>query len=510
MYHSRRDFLSTVSALAISSVATAQNSATRSDTELTSMSATQLASLIASGTVSSQEAVKAYLKRLEQVNPQLNAVVQFAKKPLEEARSADLKRQRGGPIGPLHGVPFTIKDNIQTAGIVTTCGMPELEGYIPPKDATVVQRLKDAGGILLGKTNVPEFCLFNDTRNKIYGRTVNPHDNSRVTGGSSGGEAAIIASCGSAFGIGTDIGGSIRGPSHYCGIAGIKPTAGIVSDDGILNCFPPANWGWNSTGPMARYVEDLGLVLNVIADRFDSLQTTADVSKLRIAYFASASDNVSPELDGIPVAVRKAAKHFEDIGATVVEDRPECFATANETWWLNMNPDLGTAFQMSRKEYAKLANKDGIVDRYTPIAKLVLQWQELLVKEGRYTDEQRYISGRKLHEFRADMRRFMANYDLILCPPDGRVAPECKDGIDHLPPINEIFQKVVVEGGSFTQAFNITGWPVVCVPISQTNDPLPLPIGIQVVATTGRDQLALQAAQILEAEFGGWRRPKAI
>lgn len=510
MYHSRRDFLSTVSALAISSVATAQQSSTTSDMELTSMSATQLADSIANGTVSSEEAVKAYLKRLEQVNPQINAVVQFAKNSLKDARKADIARQRGGPIGPLHGVPFTIKDCIETAGIVTTCGMPELEGYIPQKDAAVVQRLKDAGGILLGKTNVPEFCLFNDTRNRIYGRTVNPHDTSRITDGSSGGEAAIIASCGSAFGIGTDIGGSIRGPSHYCGIAGIKPTAGIVPDDGVLNCFPPANWGWNSTGPMARCVEDLGLVLDVIADRFDSLQKPVDVSKLRIAYFVAASDDASPPIDGIQDAVRKAAKHFDDIGATVVEDRPECFRDASVTWWLNMNPDLGTAIQMSRKEYAKLTNKNGISDRYTPIAKLVLQWQELLVQEGRYTDEQRYISGRKLHEFRSDMRKFMNNYDLILCPPDDQVAPKYEDGIDHLPPVNQIFQKIIVDGGNFTQAFNIMGWPVVCVPISQTNDPLPLPIGIQVVATTGRDRLALQAAQVLEAEFGGWRRPKAI
>ncbi|MFX0199042.1 MAG: amidase, partial [Candidatus Hodarchaeota archaeon] len=216
--------------------------------------------------VSSEEVVKAHLERIEEVNPKLNAVVLLtAESALHQAREADAALARGEIKGPLHGVPVTIKDNIETAGVVSTSGTKGRSSFVPAHDATVAARMWAAGAIMLGKTNLPEFGLAFETDNLVYGRTNNPYDLSRTPGGSSGGEAAIIASGGSPLGLGNDMGGSIRLPSHFCGLAGIKPTTDRVPRTGH---FPPPLTGldplWQA-GPMARRVEDLILTLPIIA-----------------------------------------------------------------------------------------------------------------------------------------------------------------------------------------------------------------------------------------------------
>ncbi|MGB9629489.1 MAG: amidase, partial [Thermodesulfobacteriota bacterium] len=229
-------------------------------------SAKTLANAIRHREVSSEEVVKTYLERIEEVNPTLNAVVQItADMALAQARAADKRLHRGEIFGPLHGVPMTIKDSIETAGVICTGGTKGRENFIPKQDAPVVARLRSAGAILLGKTNLPELSLAYETDNLIYGRTNNPYDLSRTPGGSSGGEAAIIAVGGSPFGLGADMAGSIRIPAHFCGIAGIKPTTNLVPRTGH---FPPLGGILSSLwqiGPMARFVEDLILVLPIIA-----------------------------------------------------------------------------------------------------------------------------------------------------------------------------------------------------------------------------------------------------
>jgi amidase len=185
---------------------------------------------------------------------------------LDEARRADDQLMRGEIRGPLHGVPMTIKDSLDTAGVVTTAGTKGRAAYIPNQDATVVARLRDAGAILLGKTNTPELTATGITDNYVYGRTNNPYDVTRTAGGSSGGAAAIIATGGVPFDIGSDTGGSIRMPSHYCGIAGIKPTAGRVPRTGHILSFDIGHIDLlTHIGPLARYVEDLVLLLPIIS-----------------------------------------------------------------------------------------------------------------------------------------------------------------------------------------------------------------------------------------------------
>ena len=224
-----------------------------------------LARGIRQGDVSSEEVVGACLDRVAEVNPALNAVVQLdAEGAMERARGADRALAAGESWGPLHGVPMTIKDSLDTAGMISSGGTQGRASFVPERDATVVARLLGAGAILMGKTNTPELTLSFETDNLVYGRTNNPWDTARSSGGSSGGAAAIVAAGGSPFDIGSDYGGSIRLPAHWNGIAGIKPTAGRVPRTGHVYPFGGLQDDFQQIGPLARSVDDLILLLPLI------------------------------------------------------------------------------------------------------------------------------------------------------------------------------------------------------------------------------------------------------
>ena len=301
--------------------------------DLTFLSASTLAGLIRDGQTSSEEVVRAHLERIGQINPTINAVVVVMdESALAEARRLDDEQRRGNIAGPLHGVPVTIKDAIETAGVVTTGGTLGRAGYVPDRDATVVSRLRNAGAVVIGKTNLPELSLSGEADNLVYGRTLNPYHHERVTGGSSGGEGAAIAAGMSPLGMGSDVGGSVRLPAHFCGIAGIKATSGLVPSTGH---YPSADgifarlW---QIGPMARFVEDLVLSLPVIAGP-DGIDPNAfpvplrdpasvDPSSLRVAYHTEIAEApVTPET---AKAVRDAAQALADAGVAVEETHPNC------------------------------------------------------------------------------------------------------------------------------------------------------------------------------------------
>ena len=263
-----------------------------------------LASAIRDRRTSSVEVVDACLARIDAVNPALNAVVQLrADEARADARRADEAVARGEPVGPLHGVPMTIKDSLDTAGMITTGGSTGRASFVPERDATVVHRVKTAGAILLGKTNTPELTLSYETDNLVYGRTNNPWDVMRTPGGSSGGAAAIVACGGAAFDIGSDYGGSIRLPAHFNGIAGIKPTHGRVPRTGHIFPFGGTHDAFQQIGPFGRYVDDLVLLLPILAgpDNVDPAIVpmplgepgTVDLSTLRIGFHV---DNGVPRL----------------------------------------------------------------------------------------------------------------------------------------------------------------------------------------------------------------------
>lgn len=447
-------------------------------------SATSLARAIQTLEITSLEVTKVHIARIEAVNPNLNAVVQLtAGFALDEARHADAALVRGETVGPLHGVPMTIKDSLETAGVITTAGTKGLESYVPIRDATVVARLKQAGAILLGKTNTPELTLEFATDNFVYGRTNNPYDLARTPAGSSGGAAAIVASGGSPFDIGTDYGGSIRLPAHFCGIAGLKPTAGRAPRTGHIPFLEVGlTEAFIQVGPLARYVEDLRLILPIISgvDWRDPMiipmpldfLNTLELRHLRVAFYA---DNgiTSPTSDTVSI-VQAAASTLADCGATTVEDRP---------------PDM----ELSPGLWTELVLADGGAGIQDLLLKLGTKEMHPLLG---WTRKQKALSSAafaqalvRWNEFRSMGLAFFKNYDVILCPVNAGPATLHDEMLDF----------------NYTQYYNLMGWPVVVVRCGSS--PEGLPIGVQIVARPWREDVALAVAQHLENTFGGWQRP---
>jgi len=455
-------------------------------------SATALARAIRAKEVSSEEAVDAYLQRIEEVNPKLNAVVQLtADAARTQARKADAALTRGHIKGPLHGVPVTIKDNIETAGVICTGGTKGRASFVPTQDATVVARMRTAGAIILGKTNMPELGLAFETDNLVYGRTNNPYDLSRTPGGSSGGEAAIISAGGSPLGLGNDMGGSIRLPAHFCGITGIKPTTGRVPRTGH---FPyPSGWLdplWQ-TGPMARFVEDLILTLPIIAgvDWHDPTviptplgdPKKVDLKSLRAAFY---TDNgiMSPAAEIVEV-VKKAAKVLSDAGMTVEENRPEGIEQSFDIFMR-----LGAADGYAGVE--SLLKMVGTTEMY--------RWMESMLELTREAAMTTAEFGGLILQwamFRSSMLSFMEKYDIIICPVHAFVAM----------PHGAVMSLDNLAGTSYTITYNLTGWPGVV--LRAGTSPEGLPIGVQVVARPWREDAALAVAQHIETALGGWQRP---
>src|ERR1700712_2887655 len=319
----RRDFLGTaalvgaVAAAGRGSLVTPAAAATQVGGSIPSASAGELAEAIRSKRLSSKIVVEAHLDRIAKVNPKLNAIVQLtADAARKEADEADAALARGDIKGPLHGVPITIKDTLETTGVICTGGTKGRANYVPKADATAVARLRAAGAIILGKTNVPELAGALETDNLVYGRTNNPYDLARTPGGSSGGEAAIVAAGGSPLGLGTDAGGSIRVPAHFCGLAALKPTSGRIPRTGQ---FPRPMGTRNSVfhvSLIARKVDDLALALPIIAGPdfqdytivdMPLLDSRAvDVAKLKLAFFDN--DGFAPPTAEIAAAVHHAAE----------------------------------------------------------------------------------------------------------------------------------------------------------------------------------------------------------
>jgi amidase len=342
---SRRDLLRLAHSATLAAVAAtaASRPARAASTDKTSdpiyMSATKLAESIRAKRVSATEAVQAFIQRQLAVNDRLNAVVTNCyERALAEAKALDSKAARNEFVGPLHGVPLTIKDSLDTEGVISTGATIGRQQYVPSQDATVVARLRKAGAIVLGKTNTPEFTLgglagINTASNLLFGASHNPYDLTRSTSGSSGGAGAIVAAGGAAFDIGSDWGGSIRGPAHNNGIAGIKPTSVRVPRTGHIVDYGGVFDLWQQLGPMTRRVEDLALITPIISgpDFRDascapvpwSDPANVDLKKLKVAFCVdNGATGPSATLAEIKDAVRQAAAWLEPATTSVVEDTP--------------------------------------------------------------------------------------------------------------------------------------------------------------------------------------------
>ena len=320
--------------------------------ELWRDSAHGLAARIRSGEVSSREVIDAHLARIEEVNPHLNAVVRvLADTARAAADAADRSRADGDHLAPLHGVPFTVKENIDVAGTPTTSGVLVLADAIASVDAPAVQRMRTAGAIPIGRTNLPDFGLRVHTDSQLHGLTRNPWNPRVTTAGSSGGEASAIASGMSPLGLGNDIGGSLRNPAHCCGIASIKPTTGVVPGASVIPPLQvPISFQLMAVeGVMARHVADVRLGLEIVAgvDRRDPVSVPARLSDvpidrpLRIAVIPDPPGG-NPTDAGIADAVRHAGSILTALGHIVVEATPDGYARAVELWSLLLSGDLRT------------------------------------------------------------------------------------------------------------------------------------------------------------------------
>lgn len=286
--------------------------------------ATELAELIRTGKVSSVEVVQAHLDRIDAVNPRLNAIVTLAEGALEGARAADEELAAGGEVGPLHGVPFTVKDSFDTAGILTQRASPIFAGRVPDTDATAVARVKQAGGVLLAKTNLPEFSYWIETDNLLTGATNNPWDLNRSSGGSSGGESAAIAAGMSPLGLASDLSISVRGPAADTGVVSFKPTHGRIPMTGVWPRVPRRNW---HVGPMARTVRDLSLAYSLLAGPdgadgfatappdFDTGLGASPTRPLRVGWLVDSG--LGPTDNEVAATVQAAADALQGAGAHV-------------------------------------------------------------------------------------------------------------------------------------------------------------------------------------------------
>ena len=437
--------------------------------------------MIRDGEVSSAELIEAHLEHIARVNPRLNAVVETLESvALGEAAAADARRSQGEALGPFDGVPFSIKDSIEVAGTVCTAGTVGYKNAPPSiRDATLVARLRAAGAIPLARTNLPDLLFAFETDNLLRGRTNNPYDLTKTAGGSSGGESALIAACGSPFGLGSDCAGSVRTPAHFCGISSIKPTSGRLPRTGHV----PPSGGWIETlwqiGPMARHVEDLRALMPLLVgpdgEDFTVIPApyrAAEPLVKRVAFFTD--NGIAPATPETVEAVHASARALADAGVAVEERRPPFIEQSYRLEMQFLGADGGDGVRAfladigSAETHPLLDGWLAKLDQYrTSASGLAAYWAAL-------------------DSFRREMYAFLQPYDAILSPVCATPAL----------PHGSSIEDANFRGFSYTMTWNLTGWPAAVVRCGTSRDGLP--IGVQIATQPFREDVALAIAQRME------------
>ena len=460
---------------------------------LTSLSATQMAAGIRCGEINPTALIEAHLERIEKLNPKLNAFVHVdAQEVRRKAKAAEAAVESGEELGPLHGVPLTIKSSIDVNGWPCTCGSRLRADYVAGSDAPLVSRLRGAGAILLGNTNTPELLMAYETDNVLSGRTNNPWDFNRTPGGSSGGEAAAIAARCSAGGVGSDGGGSVRVPAHFSGICGLKPTPGRIPATGHFpeSAGPFALLG--VVGPMARTVEDVKLLFEVMAGPDDGDPMAApvllrkprpeEVRHLHIGFFEE--DGRIPVTKETRAAVRMAAAALRDAGHAVEEFVPPELEKIRSIWW-NL---FGRAGQVALGPLCQ--------GRESELSPILREFIGIVSAEPRLTTEEFMSTLLERDAVRARFLRHMQKYPVLICPVcavPAFVHGEREWKIDGC-------TVGYLDAMSCCQWFNALGNPAAVVPVGRS--PEGLPIGVQVVGRPFEEELVLAVAQEIESRCG--------
>ncbi|MPZ60516.1 MAG: amidase [Propionibacteriales bacterium] len=463
-------------------------------------SARDLAAAVRRREVGVREVVEAHLEQIDRVNPEVNAVVTLVpEQALAAADAADAALPRGEGTGPLHGLPIVHKDTHETAGIRTTHGSTVLADHVPTRDELIVERLRAAGAIVLGKTNVPEFAAGSHTFNDVFGVTRNPYDLSRSAGGSSGGGAVALA-CGMApIADGSDMGGSLRNPASFCNVVGFRPSPGRVP-----NWPTPAGWATMSVqGPMARTVSDTALLLSAIAGPDPrspiSLQDPGgdfdvplqrDLGGLRVAWSADFGGALPVE-DEVVRALEPQLRAFSGLGCKVEEACPD-FSGAEEV------------FRTLRAWQFEMA-LGGVVDRHRDQVKPSIVWN---VEVGRALSGQDLARAETLHtRLFHQLREFFERYDVLLLPVS-QVVPFDAD-LEYPTTVSGVAQETYVDWMRSAYWVSATGCPALSVPGGFTRDGLP--VGLQVVGPHRADLLVLQVGHAFEQSTQiGLRRPPIV
>jgi len=448
--------------------------------------ATELARRIRARELSPVEVLRAHRERAEAANPQINAIVTPFGEAEELALEAEAAVLRGDELGPLHGVPVTIKDSFDTAGVRTTRGSLLFAEHVPTEDAVAVARLRAAGAIPLGKTNLPEFALWWETGNLVFGTTRNPWNLDRTAGGSSGGEAAAIAAGLSPLGVGSDLGGSIRLPAHYCGVVGLKPTHGRVP---LTGHWPEVILRFMHVGPMARSVRDAALALAVLAGPDGRDWHTVPVPRpavpdaaeplppFRVGVLAeSAFGAIDAEVAAV---VRRAAGALEELGCRV---EPDGVSALEENDWNLLTLELYGA--EGRAYFGEVVA--GRHAELHPFLQRRLSFPLASIEE--------YVAAEaKVEALRRDLAGFFLRHDILLCPTVP-VAAHAHDALE-----------VAIAGNAYparatmraTIPFDLTGSPALTVPFGWSSEGLP--IGVQVVGPHFDEVTVLRVGLALEA-----------
>ncbi|HEX8160933.1 MAG TPA: amidase [Pyrinomonadaceae bacterium] len=464
------------------------------------MSAVRLVALMRAREASPVEVMEAHLRRAERVNPRLNAVVTFAPDALERAREAERSVMRGDELPPLHGLPVTVKDTIDTAGLRTTNGSRARADRVPRSDAPSVARLRAAGAIVIGKTNTSEFALDYTAENPVFGRTLNPHDESRTPGGSSGGCAAAVASCLTPAGLGSDLAGSVRIPAHFCGVAGLRPTAGLVPGAGHAPPVSGLHSLGASLGPLARHVSDLHLLFNVLAGHRDAPASSATTSReeaarglrrLRVAWYAD--DGTVAVTDEIAAAVRAAVGALRSAGAEAVDEVPPGVGKATDLWL--------SLFEYATQRFIRSVY-EGREQDAGRAARVII---ERARKWGAPTLEQLLSAWDERERERAELLGWMERTPLLVAPV-GAVPAFGHDEYGRVGIGGESVPTFRALG--YAHAANVFDLPAACVPAGRTA--AGLPVGVQIVGRPHDETLVLAAAGAVEAALGGWQRPAGL
>lgn len=462
---------------------------------ITELSASELARRIRQGTLSPVEVVEAHIARIEAVNPAINALVTptFAV-ARQQAQQAAEAIGRGEVWGPLHGVPFTAKDSFDVAGVRSTCGLVSRAAHIPQQDAALVARMRAAGAILLGKTNTPSNCGAYETINPVFGLTANPWDVTRSAGGSTGGEAALIAAGGSPLGLGSDIAGSIRLPSHFNGTVGLRPTSDALPSDGFWHPIRGRLANLNALGPMARRVEDVALAWDVLRGVPPQPIDTDSLRGQRVVYWFS--DGVLPSSNAVKGGIRAAVRALEQAGMQAARKAPAArrFVT------------LGYGKYWQAPERETYARGFGNGERWSP-------WGEILrALRGQAQVESETlvlwalvasaylltpgIDGAAWRErLRAEMRALLGENGIAVCPVFPTSAP--RHGWSKL---------AAFFTNGYTTWLNLAGLPGLALPVGFSGNGMP--VGVQIVGNPGTEQTLLAAGLAVQrALMPAWRGP---